>query len=179
MFSIIEENQESQSMIKKVLSNAILSIFMDKKAKMNFFAFLKNRMAKTNNEGTQSTIATNKSSQKSSKGLNAEKNRQLLIKKALVAHEENSHVLANLNEDQKQKLRQLAIQIFLNTVKGNKSKYLGIEKTNAKNTRDTETTEVLTETENEKRKNLIKNALASHKKYSKALDNLSELQKKN
>ena len=165
-------------MIKQILSNALLSILMDKKAKKIFKGFQKKRVEKSIIENMQFKSSTHSSSEKFSGDLNTNKNRQSLIKKALKAHKDNSSVLEDLNEDQKQRLRQLAIKILLKSNKKSNIYKERKQQTNIIDKKNSTPNKVLNQETSIKRQILIKNALAAHKKHSKALDGLSGNQKK-
>ena len=94
------------------------------------------------------------------------------------AHKENSSVFKDLSEDQKQRLRQLAIQILLKPNENNKIQNESIQKTTVADTKSPISGVVSTQATDKNRQTLIKNALVAHKKHSKALDSLSKKQKK-
>ena len=166
-------------MIKKVLSSAILSIFLDKKAKKNFFAKRENDKLKNDSKNMQPTLITNRDSENTINGHVPDIKRQELIKNAVEVHKENSEVLADLSKSQKQRLRKLALQMLLGkSINSNKAHNEGILKTLAADTETPAERKILTQAQNTERQTLIKDALAAHKKYSKALDNLSKGQKK-
>ena len=100
-------------MIKKILSNAILSIFMEKSAKKNFIALRKNRNLQNNSASIPSTIASKANLKSGTDAQTTEVRREELIKNALEAHKKNSNVLDDLSEDQRKRLKQLAMQIML------------------------------------------------------------------
>jgi hypothetical protein len=64
------------------------------------------------------------------------------------------------------------------SINSNKAHNEGILKTLAADTETPAERKILTQAQNTERQTLIKDALAAHKKYSKALDNLSKGQKK-
>lgn len=100
-------------MIKKILSNAMLSIVMDKSAKEKFQAVRENRKAmkeggKTASEAQQTT-AGDAPETGASEGLD----RQELIRNALAVHKEQSKVLDNLGENERRKLQLLALHTMM------------------------------------------------------------------
>jgi len=100
-------------MIKKFLSNAMLSIVMDKSAKEKFHAARENRKAlneKTNSPATPD-IKAPVASEAAAHTPNV--NRQALIKNAMAVHKEHSKVLDNLSENEKRRLQLLAMHTLL------------------------------------------------------------------
>ncbi len=96
-------------MIKKFLSNAMLSIVMDKSAKEKFHAVQENRKAlKTNKKiAPKSSAEMARAAMKEKKPPSAE--RKELIRQALAVHKEQSKVLDNLSENEKKRLQLLAM----------------------------------------------------------------------
>ena len=173
MSSSIRESQESQLMIKKILSNALLSIFLDKKAKKNF-----NAIQKKQEKNRQLKSKINNPSQDTAEKSSTNENRQTLIKNALRAHKENSRVLAELSEDQKLRLRAIAKQILLKPNENSNIKNTCTEEIIFDDTKVPKSSNETVQTTGKKRQTLIKSALAAHKKHTKSLDNLSKQQKK-
>jgi uncharacterized protein with von Willebrand factor type A (vWA) domain len=166
-------------MIKKILSNTMLSIFMDKSAKKNFFAVQESR--KINNKeniNVQPTKDT-KLPVASMAGAHTQNvRREALIRNAVAVHKEYSKVFDNLSKDQKQRLQLLAMQAMFG--KSRKSNRAKSKSTNLPPTTDTKTpiaSVAGAHTPNVRRETLIRNAMAVHKEYSKVFDNLSEDQK--
>jgi hypothetical protein len=163
-------------MIKKVLSNAILSIFMNKSAKKIFFALRKSRTSQSITANMPSVVDSKKPLKSVAKAPAAK--RQALIKNALEAHMENANVLDDLSEDQKQRLQQLAMETMLGKViKSNKAQNNMKKKLTAADAKAPMEKPTITRTLNIKRQTLIRNAMAVHKKHSNVLDDLSETQK--
>jgi outer membrane PBP1 activator LpoA protein len=165
-------------MIKKILSNAMLSIFMDKSAKKKFYAVRESRKTKNNSANIPPVIDTKKLV--TSKTVVHTQNiiRQTLVKNAVAVHKEYSKIFDHLGEDQKQKLKLLAMHAMLGNSK--KSDEAQSKNTNIPpviGTKAPKASVALAHTQRIKRQTLIKNAIAAHKKHSKALDNLSEDQK--
>ena len=96
-------------MIKKILSNAILSIFMDKSAKKSFYAARESRKIQNKSINMPAAIDTVApiTSAAVAKTLNIK--RETLIRNAMAAHKEHSKVLDNLSKDQKQRLLYLTM----------------------------------------------------------------------
>jgi hypothetical protein len=167
-------------MIKKIFSNVILSIFMNKSAKKNFFILQKNRKVKNNSTNMLSTLGSKKPSMiiAEAKVHVPHLGRQELIRNALEAHEKNANVLDNLSEDQKHKLQQLAMKTMLGkTIRSNKEQNKFKDKLPTADAKAPAERSARTRTHNIKRQTLIENAIAAHKKYSKVLDDLSEDQR--
>jgi len=166
-------------MIKKVLSNVILSIFLNKSAKKIFFALRKSHKLKNNSTNTPSIIVSKTPSKSIAEAHTPNVKRQQLIKDALEAHKENAHVLDNLSADQKRRLRQLSMKTMLGkTTKSKKAQNKVKKKLPAPDIKAPMERLAMARTQNNKRQTLIENAMAAHKKHSKVLDDLSEDQRK-
>lgn len=164
-------------MIKKVLGNALLSIFMSKSAKKNFFAL---RSRKSQNSGSKLPSAMNSKnpSKSAAKAHNPDINREDLIRNALEAHKENSNVLDDLNESQKKRLRQLAMQtMFEKSLKSNKAQKKFIKKPPFADTVSPTANSAKATSPSSMRQTLIKNAMVAHKKHSIVLGDLNADQK--
>jgi hypothetical protein len=165
-------------MIKKIFSNAILSIFMDKSAKKSFYAARKsdkNQNKSINMPAAIDTIAPITSAAVA-KTLNIK--RETLVRNAMAAHKEHSKALDNLSENQKQRLQLLAMNAMFG--KSKKSRRANNKNTNILSTTDARVSvgsAAVAQTPKIERETLIRNAMAAHKEHSKALDNLSENQK--
>jgi hypothetical protein len=169
---------ESHPMIIKVLSNAILSIFMNKSAKKVFFTLQKSRRLQRNSSREPSVIDSKVHPKSVSEAHTPDVKRQALIRIALEAHKKNLKALDGLSEDQKQGLKQLAMNLmFGKTIKRNKAHNKVTKKLPAADTKALAASSATTSTPYIKRQRLIKNAMAAHKKHSKLLSNLSEDQK--
>ena len=165
-------------MIKKVLSNAIFSIFMNKSAKKNFFALRKSRTLQSNSANIPSVIGSKEPLKSVAKAHDPDVTRQELIRNALEAHKENATVLDDLNEDQKQRLQQLAMETMLGkSKKSNKAQNNVKKKLTSSDAKEPLEKPTIARTPDIKRQTLIRNALAAHKKHSNVLDDLSEAQK--
>lgn len=165
-------------MIKKILSNAMLSIFMDKSAKKSFYAVRESRKVQNKSINMPAAIDTIASMTSAAVAQCPNIKRETLIRDAMVAHKEHSKVLDNLSKAQKQRLQLLAMNAMFG--KSEKSHRTNKKSTNMLPTTDTRApvaSTAVAQTPKIKRQTLIRNAMAAHKEHSKALDNLSENQK--
>ena len=102
-------------MIKKFLSNAMLSIVMDKQAKEKFRTVRENRKSREKAEppSTDSDTAPVAGVARSET-----LNRKDLIRNAMALHKEKSKVFDDLNEGEKKRLELLALKMMID--KGNR-----------------------------------------------------------
>jgi hypothetical protein len=100
-------------MIKKILSNAILSIFMDKSAKKSFYAARESRKIQNKSINMPAAIDTEAPMTSAAVAKTPNIKRETLIRNAMAAHKEYSKALDNLSENQKQRLKLLAMRTML------------------------------------------------------------------
>ena len=97
-------------MIKKLLSNAMLSLVMDKQAKEKLHALRGNRKAAdSDNSGGRADPAKEAVEQKPGP------DRQELIAQALAIHQSKSAILDDLTLNEKRQLQELAAKALLGT----------------------------------------------------------------
>jgi len=166
-------------MIKKILSNTMLSIFMDKSAKKKFCTERDIRKIKNKENANMRPAKDTKTPLASVTGAHTPNvRREALIRNAVAVHKEYSKVFDNLSKDQKQRLQLLAMQTMLGKSKKNhKAKSKGTNMPPATNTITPVASVAGAHTPNVRRETLIRNAMAVHKEYSKVFDNLSDDQK--
>jgi len=95
-------------MIKKIISETVLSLFMDKHAKEKFHAVQETRKARKRGAKGQAQAAESPVGKDATK--NTPMSREDLIKNALAVHKEQSKVLDDLSINDRQKLELLAMQ---------------------------------------------------------------------
>lgn len=101
------------TMIKKFLSNAMLSIVMDKSAKEKFHAVQETRKALKNKDKLDDLADATPVPQSPAVDAPPSVDRQELIRTALAVHKEQSKVFDNLNENEKRRLQLLAMHTML------------------------------------------------------------------
>lgn len=106
-------------MFKKIFSNVILSIFLDKTAKEKLQAHQKKNKTNKSNKIIQKKIKTETSSQSIDNSQPQTNKRQTLIKNALAIHKKQSKILDNLGEKDKKRLQLLALRTMLRKIKHN------------------------------------------------------------
>lgn len=100
-------------MIKKFLSNAMLSIVMDKSAKEKYHAVQEARkLLKEKKKSGQTSIDTHLPDPSPTIAAPSV-DRQELIRSALAVHREKSNIFDNLNEIEKRRLQLLAMHTML------------------------------------------------------------------
>ncbi|MBC8267985.1 MAG: hypothetical protein H8E36_04485 [Rhodospirillaceae bacterium] len=103
-------------MIKKFISSAVLSIFMDKQAKEKYQAVKEGRQARKRGP-VQHEQATN-TAIPDHQGESRPMNRQELIESAMAVHKEKSKVLDELTVNERRKLQLIAMQAMKGKVGG-------------------------------------------------------------
>ena len=98
-------------MIKKFISNAMLSIIMDKQAKEKLLAARENR--KPVPEADSPETLADEAIVKSFDMRSTDENRQDLIRNAMALHKEKSSVLDDLSEKDRRRLELLALHTMM------------------------------------------------------------------
>ena len=114
-----KQGKKKSPMFKKIFSNVILSIFLDKTAKEKLQAHQKKNKTNKSNKITQKKIKTETSSKSVDNSQPQTNKRQTLIKNALAIHKKQSKILDNLGEKDKKRLQLLALRTMLRKIKHN------------------------------------------------------------
>ena len=103
-------------MIKKFISNVMLSIFMDKQAKEKFHALKKGH--KKDKQGLATSVQTENAINQENLSDSKSMSRQELIKRAMEIHKEKSKILDKLTLSERRKLKFIAMQVMKGKVGG-------------------------------------------------------------